>query len=94
MWSAVLIISLAGWLIFTLGLALILWRKEHFAKEAMLFLMVGFSGVVVLTPALAAELMAKDTSTIQVILMCMGLFIFATAAMSGFRQLGNFCEKQ
>lgn len=94
MWSAVLIISLIGWLILTLSLAIILWRKEYFAKDALLFLMVGFGGVVVLTLALAAELMAKDTSTLHVVLMCVGLLVFSTAAMSGFRQLGNFCEKQ
>jgi len=94
MWSAVLIISLAGWLILTLSLAFILWRKEHFAKDALLFIIVGFGGVVVLTLALAAELMAKDTSTLQVVLMCVGLIIFSIAAMSGFRQLGSFCEKQ
>ena len=94
MWSAVLIISLTGWLVFTLSLAFIFWRKEHFAKEALLFLMVGFGGVVVLTLALASELMAKNTSTLQVVLICTGLIIFSIAAMSGFRQLGHFCEKE
>jgi ABC-type proline/glycine betaine transport system permease subunit len=87
MWATILVVSLAAWLIIAIVLGVIMWRRERAHQDAVLYLLAGIGGGIIMILALVAELTSGDTSNFQIALTIAALILFAAATISGLRQL-------
>lgn len=81
-------------MIIALILGVIMWRRESAVQDAVLYLLAGIGGGVVLVVAFIAELSSKDASSFEIALVTTGIIIFSAATISGLRQLKALRNKK
>ncbi len=87
MWPTVFIFMLAAWLVIAVALGVVMWRRESAQQDAVLYLLAGIGGGVVLLVALYVQLTAEPKSIFQTAFIISGIILFAAATISGLRQM-------
>jgi len=87
MWPTVFIFMLAAWLVIAVILGVVMWRRESALQDAVLYLLAGIGGGIVLLLALYVQLAYEPKSIFQTAFIISGIILFAAATISGLRQM-------